>query len=77
MRWHNPALGNVSPDEFIPVAEQNGLIESIGQFVLSEALGMAARWQTEHKSEIRIAVNLSPRQFSDPQLVGYIENTIQ
>jgi len=77
LRWHNPALGNVYPDEFIPIAEQTGLIVSIGQFVLSEALGMTAHWQKQQESEFRIAVNLSPRQFSDPQLVGYIEKTIR
>ncbi len=76
LRWHNSALGSISPEEFIPIAEQTGLIVSIGQFVL-EALSMAARWQTERDSEFHISVNLSPRQFRDHHLVSKIEKAMQ
>ncbi|MEJ2453276.1 MAG: EAL domain-containing protein [Candidatus Thiodiazotropha sp.] len=76
LRWHNPALGNVSPMEFIPVAEQTGLIVSIGQFVLQEALCKAAQWHAALKRTITVAVNLSPRQFRDPNLVTFINDTL-
>ena len=77
LRWHNPALGHVPPDEFIPIAEQTGLILQIGQYVLEQALTMTAHWQKRHDPCFRIAVNLSPRQFRDPGLVEYIEQMIR
>jgi len=77
LRWFNPALGNVSPVEFIPIAEQTGLIVPLGQFVLTEALNMTAYWQKEHAPGFRMAVNLSPRQFRDPDLVKFIEEVIR
>lgn len=76
LRWNNPVLGDVMPDEFIPVAEQSGLIVSIGEFVLSESLNMAFKWQQVCKPSFRIAVNLSPIQFRDPRLVDFIEQTL-
>ncbi|MGI9287997.1 MAG: putative bifunctional diguanylate cyclase/phosphodiesterase, partial [Pseudomonadales bacterium] len=76
LRWHNTALGNISPIEFIPIAEQTGLISPIGEFVLNNALAITAKWQREHDAKFRMAVNISPLQFRDPDLVSYIENTI-
>jgi diguanylate cyclase (GGDEF)-like protein/PAS domain S-box-containing protein len=76
LRWHNPALGEISPGEFIPIAEQTGLIIPIGQFVLTEALRMAARWQQNREQPLIMAVNLSPRQFRDPSLVPFIEDAL-
>jgi len=77
LRWHNPTLGSVSPKEFIPIAEQSGLIVPIGQYVLAEALNMTSHWQKEHDPEFRIAVNLSPCQFRDPHLVNDTNEAIQ
>ena len=76
LRWHNRSLGEVRPDEFIPVAEQTGLIVSIGHFVLSEALQETRRWRDELLPDFRIAVNLSPRQFRDPGLVNSISRSL-
>jgi len=76
LRWNNPALGDVSPTEFIPITEQTGLIIPIGQFVLSQALTMAAKWQQKLGRRFTMAVNLSPSQFRDPNLVPLIEKTI-
>jgi diguanylate cyclase (GGDEF)-like protein len=76
LRWYNPVLGEVSSEEFIPIAEQTGLIVPIGQFVLTEALGMAAKWQQRYEQQFKIAVNLSPRQFRDPKLVTTIKDAI-
>lgn len=77
LRWTNAALGRVSPVEFIPTAEQSGLIIPLGQFVLTEALSMTARWHQEHDPEFRMAVNLSPRQFRDPELLCFIKKALQ
>ena len=77
LRWNNPVMGNISPAEFIPIAEQTGLIVPIGRYVLTEALITAARWQKRHRQAFKIAVNLSPRQFRDPKLRQQIEDTLQ
>jgi diguanylate cyclase (GGDEF)-like protein/PAS domain S-box-containing protein len=76
LRWHNPALGEVSPVEFVPIAEQTGLIVPIGRFVLIEALTKTAQWRKKHEPDFQIAVNLSPRQFRDPGLVSFIKDAI-
>ena len=76
LRWNNPVLGAVAPDEFIPTAEQTGLIVPIGQFVLSEALKMTRQWRDQLLPDFRIAVNLSPRQFRDPDLVNGISRAL-
>jgi len=77
LRWNNPALGNVSPVEFVPIAEQTGLIVPIGRFVLAEALANTVLWQHDYDADFHIAVNLSPCQFRDPQMVSYINEVIQ
>ncbi|NOQ79106.1 MAG: transporter substrate-binding domain-containing protein [Gammaproteobacteria bacterium] len=77
LRWHNQALGQISPDEFIPIAEHNSLIIPIGQFVLERALDITARWQKEHGQIFSMAVNLSPLQFRDPGLLACIETALQ
>lgn len=76
LRWHNPTLGTVSPDEFIPIAEQTGMIIPIGLYVLSKALEKAAHWQQDYDPHFRMAVNLSPRQFRDPDLIRCIEQVL-
>ena len=71
LRWSNPVLGQVSPEEFIPLAEQSGLIISLGEFVLKQSLTILKQWQyiEQVKNEqFSIAINLSPRQFRDPRL---------
>lgn len=76
LRWHNPALGNVTPTEFIPIAEHTGLIVPIGQFVLKQALFFLNTWQTKQQKLLRVAVNLSPRQFRDPELLNFIKTSL-
>ncbi|MEO6012487.1 MAG: EAL domain-containing protein, partial [Devosia sp.] len=65
LRWDHPEHGTISPTEFIPVAEESGLISSIGEWVLDEACKAAATWP----DDVRIAVNLSPAQFKQRGLV--------
>jgi len=76
LRWSNPALGNISPIEFIPIAEQTGLIVPIGQYVLTEALEKTVQWQKSYNPDFKIAVNVSPRQFREPGLVPFIDSAI-
>jgi len=76
LRWHNPILGSVPPDEFISIAEQTGEIISLGQFVLEQALEKTASWQKNFNSDFQIAVNLSPRQFRDIQLINVIKKCL-
>ena len=64
LRWDHPTLGTVPPSEFVPLAEQAGLIVSIGAWVLERACHEAMRWP----AGVRVAVNLSPLQLRDPDL---------
>jgi diguanylate cyclase (GGDEF)-like protein len=73
VRWTHPLRGAISPDKFIPLAEECGLIGKIGKWVLETALKEAANWP-EH---VRVAVNLSPIQFNDPGIVDTIAEAIQ
>ena len=75
LRWQNDQLGPIGPDEFIPVAEQTGLIVSIGEFVMHSAIKMASKWQAL-QPDFRMAINLSPCQFRDPGLLGFVEQQL-
>ncbi|WP_369159051.1 putative bifunctional diguanylate cyclase/phosphodiesterase [Candidatus Thiodiazotropha sp. LNASS1] len=77
LRWNNPLLGIVSPDEFIPIAEQTGVILGIGRYVLQKAVENALRWREMLDFEFKIAINLSPRQFRDTTLVDYIKDLLE
>jgi len=69
LRWQNPAFGKVSPAEFIPLAEDNGMILPIGEWVLFTACTQARRWHDLGLTgPLRLAVNLSARQFRQPDL---------
>ncbi|WP_421862640.1 putative bifunctional diguanylate cyclase/phosphodiesterase [Motiliproteus sp.] len=68
LRWNNPQLGWVSPETFIPVAEHVGLIVDIGYWVLDKACRQLREWRDEGLNPPRIAVNVSPLQFADPNL---------
>ncbi len=68
LRWHHPERGLVSPDKFIPLAEETGLIISIGEWVLHTACEQTKAWQNAGFSSLRVAVNLSSRQFSQIDL---------
>ena len=66
LRWNHPELGRVSPDIFIPMAEESGAINSIGWWVLVEACRQLAVWRREFGPHLSMSVNVSPVQLSDP-----------
>ncbi|MBX3648470.1 MAG: EAL domain-containing protein [Rhodocyclaceae bacterium] len=68
LRWNHAELGFVSPAEFIPIAEETGLIVPIGEWVLARACRQAKQWVETFDTNLRVAVNLSARQFSLPNL---------
>ncbi|MEN3327484.1 MAG: hypothetical protein V7638_2291 [Acidobacteriota bacterium] len=68
VRWQHPQLGLVSPSEFIPLAEDTGLIIPIGEWVLRQACEQNQRWQQQGFAPIQMAVNISARQFHDQNL---------
>ncbi len=76
LRWHNSTLGNVTPDEFIPIAEQTGLIIPIGRFVIKQAIDFLDEWQNSHHKNVTMAVNLSPCQFRDSELLSFIKGSL-
>ena len=72
VRWRHPTRGLMSPGAFIPVAEETGMIGSIGRFVLREATRQAAAWAAMTGAELSMNVNLSGRQLEDPTLVDEV-----
>ena len=68
VRWQHPQFGLISPSEFIPLAEDTGLIVPIGEWVLRQACEQNRRWQEEGFAPIQVAVNISGRQFHDRDL---------
>jgi diguanylate cyclase (GGDEF)-like protein/PAS domain S-box-containing protein len=76
IRWRHPELGMVAPGRFIGLAEETGLIVPIGAWVLNTACAQAKAWQDAGHGALRIAVNLSPRQFGEPNLVSAIADVL-
>ena len=78
LRWRHPERGLISPLEFIPLAEETGLIVPIGRWVLQEATRQAAEWQNRSpRGRLRLSVNVSVRQFQHPDLVGDVAEALQ
>ncbi len=77
VRWNHPQLGVVSPSQFIPMAEETGMIVPIGEWVLRQACREAAWIQTQTGIEISLSVNLSPRQLRHKELLGVIRSALQ
>jgi diguanylate cyclase (GGDEF)-like protein len=73
LRWQHPDRGLVPPMQFIPLAEETGLIESIGRWVLQSACRQVRSWQKQGLPPLNVAVNLSARQFSDENLIQDIK----
>ncbi|HCF26619.1 MAG TPA: GGDEF domain-containing response regulator, partial [Cyanobacteria bacterium UBA11049] len=77
LRWQHPEWGFVSPAEFIPIAEENGLIISIGEWVLRTVCSQAQVWQAAGFSYLRMAVNISSRQLSQPNFTQKLAEILQ
>lgn len=76
IRWHHPTKGNISPADFIPLAEQTGQIVAIGDWVLRRACVDIAEYNKRHKSSLMVAVNISPLQFRRPKFVENIKHVL-
>lgn len=76
IRWHHPHKGMISPGEFIPVAEETGLILPIGAWVIEEATRQIGQWRGQEKREVRIAINISAYQFSHDRLAEQVTQAL-
>jgi diguanylate cyclase (GGDEF)-like protein len=77
LRWYHPTRGLIPPATFIPIAEEVGLIIPIGEWVLEQACTEAASWRRDHGWDLRVAVNLSPRQFHQKDLPDVIARVLE
>jgi diguanylate cyclase (GGDEF)-like protein/PAS domain S-box-containing protein len=79
VRWQHPERGLISPMDFIPVAEESGLIVAMGEWALREACRQMRRWQGQYPSEppLSVSVNLSIRQFTEPDLIGQVRRILE
>jgi len=77
LRWRHPELGMIPPDRFIPLAEENGFIIHLGSWVLKTACEQAADWLKQGLPPLRMAVNISSRQFSEPDFVDLVASTLE
>lgn len=76
LRWNHPERGMISPDDFIPLAEETGLIVSIGEWVLRQACFQNKAWQNEGYPPIRVSVNISSRQFHQQNIVELVSGIL-
>ena len=76
LRWQHPSRGSVSPGEFIPLAEETGLIVDIGAWVFAEACGQVKTWETAGLDPPKIAINISGRQFMDKDFLPSIREIL-
>jgi EAL domain-containing protein (putative c-di-GMP-specific phosphodiesterase class I) len=76
LRWTHPRLGSISPGQFIPLAEETGLIVPIGEWAFMTACCEAKMLQDETDMDLTVSVNLSPRQFQQKNLVHIVENSL-
>ncbi|MCA1457424.1 EAL domain-containing protein [Bradyrhizobium sp. BRP22] len=77
LRWTHPDLGQIAPAQFIPLAEEIGLIVPIGRWVLNEACAQNIAWQRRGLRPVTMAVNLSPRQFADEHLLQDVDEALR
>ena len=77
LRWQHPVLGMISPAEFIPIAEESDLIVPIGRWALQEACRQLRAWQEAGLPLVRLAVNLSSRQFEHPAILEHVQLALE
>jgi len=76
LRWENPELGPVGPAMFIPLAEDSGIIIQIGEWVLRESCRQIKEWRDQGYDDVRISINLSPKQLLDEKLVNKVSRIL-
>jgi diguanylate cyclase (GGDEF)-like protein/PAS domain S-box-containing protein len=76
VRWQHPSQGMISPGEFVPIAEDTGLIAAIGEWILRTACEQARTWQQQGLPWLRMGVNLSPRQFAQESLLQTVREAL-
>jgi len=76
VRWDRPGVGRISPMEFIPAAERNGLIVPLGAIILTQACRQLAQWRDAGLPLVPVAVNVSPLQLLDAQFPAAVMNTL-
>lgn len=77
LRWRHPEMGMISPEEFIPLAEDTGLIRSIGAWVLQQACSQAATWRRDFNPDLKISVNVSGRQMKRADMAKVVADTLE
>lgn len=77
MRWRRPDVDDIPPAEFIPIAEDTGLIQSLGEWALRQACEQGKRWHDAGHSELTMAVNLSVRQLADPKICERVTRLLE
>ncbi|MCE2571615.1 EAL domain-containing protein [Motilimonas eburnea] len=76
IRWQHDELGFIPPADFIPLAEETGLIDPLGEWIIFEAANQAAKWVAMGYEQIKVAINLSPKQFVSARLAQIIQDSI-
>jgi EAL domain-containing protein (putative c-di-GMP-specific phosphodiesterase class I) len=77
LRWEHPVLGMVPPSKFIPLAEENQLIHAMGEWALATACRQASIWQAMSPRPVKLAVNVSPIQLTNPRWVDFVARTLR
>lgn len=77
VRWKHPVEGYISPGSFIPIAERAGLIEHLGRVVMRDVFSTVKHWKQQGILPGRVAINLSPEQFGNPQLIDFMEKLLR
>lgn len=72
IHWHHPKLGFVTPDDFIPIAEETGLIIPLGNWIVEEACKQYAEWLREYQVDFHLSINISPKQFIEDNFVSLL-----
>lgn len=77
LRWQHPDLGEITPDEFIDVAEQSGMIDDLGRFVVERVTARLIEWRRALAPDLVVSLNVSPRQFRDGAIAGFLTEALE